>query len=181
MTIEPEPDQDDRLELTGEEVGQVEGPELLVLHRGVGGRTRVELVAVRAGDPFHALVLEHLVERPTGAAVRVGHEDTHIRAEFVAGLDDPLSTASAIRLGRMWRRASTQWTLTPGRPFVRTSSSRASAPATDDDDTRRGRRRAHLVRGGAAATGTMGASFMPRPTIRPGARPAYRRAPCART
>src|SRR6188768_35346 len=38
------------------------------------------------------------------------------------------STAPAIFDGRMWSRASTQWTLTPGMPLVRASSSRASAP-----------------------------------------------------
>ena len=79
MAVEPEAGPDDRVELAGQEVGQVEGPDLLVLERLVGGGAGVELVAVGAFDALEAFALEVGVERPGRAAVGVGDEDPDVR------------------------------------------------------------------------------------------------------
>ena len=64
MAVEAEADDHESLELAGQEVGQVERPELLVLEGGEGSGAGVELVAVGARDALDALALEHGVEGP---------------------------------------------------------------------------------------------------------------------
>src|SRR5436190_3695895 len=74
MTIEAEPGHDDRVELAGKEVRQVERSELLLLKGFVGGGAGEELEAVSSLDALDALAFEVGVERPAGAAVGVAHE-----------------------------------------------------------------------------------------------------------
>ena len=129
MAVEAEAGADDRVELAGQEVGQVEGPELLVLERGVGRRAGVELVAVGALDALEALALEVRVERAGRAAVGVGDEDAGRPRRSARGPPRPWPRRRRrSAAGRMWRRASTPSTRTPGIPAVRARSSRASAP-----------------------------------------------------
>jgi hypothetical protein len=88
VAVEPEPGPDDRVELAGQEVGQVEGPDLLLLEGIEGSRAGVELVAVGALDPVEALPCEIGVERPGRPAVGVGDEDPDVTAVALADLLD---------------------------------------------------------------------------------------------
>ena len=79
VAVETEAGEDDRVELAGQEVGQVEGADLLVLERRVGRRAGVELEAVGAVDAVDPLALEIGVEACRRPAIRVADEDPDVR------------------------------------------------------------------------------------------------------
>ena len=139
MAVEAEAGDDDRVELAGQEVGQVERAELLVLQRGVGGRAGVELVAVGAADALDALAREvrRRACRPCRSRRRRRRSGRQpaVRAR---GPSRPWPRPpSAIRSGRMWSRASTPSTRTPGMPAVSGEQLARERAAADDDEPRR--------------------------------------------
>ena len=86
MPVEAESVDHQPLEVPGEEVGQVEGAGLLVGEAVERRQSRVELVAVGAGEALDPRPLEDGVEGPAGPAVGVGDED---RLVARAALADP--------------------------------------------------------------------------------------------
>ena len=74
MAIDPEPANDESVEVVGEEVGQPEGRRLVVGHLGEGGSAGEELVAMGAGQTLDTLLLENAIEQPARAAVGLGDE-----------------------------------------------------------------------------------------------------------
>ena len=74
MTVDAESADDEGIEMTSEEVGEVEGAEfrLLPVREYIGPGE--ELVAVRTGESDGAGAFERGVEEPAGAAVGVAHE-----------------------------------------------------------------------------------------------------------
>jgi hypothetical protein len=74
VPVEPEPSDHDRVEVSGEEVGEIEGRRLGVVQLLPGGVPRQEPVAVVAGQALDAVALEHLVQGASRAAVRVCDE-----------------------------------------------------------------------------------------------------------
>ncbi len=79
MPIETEPADHQRLELPGEEIGEIEGAGL-----GLGQCREARLageggIAMRAGQPLDRLLGEHRIERPAGAAIGIGHIDPVMR------------------------------------------------------------------------------------------------------
>ena len=79
VAVEPETLPDQRVEVLGQEVGEVERARLGVVEGGEPFAPGEELVAVGTGESLDARVLgEERVERPAGAAVGVG--DEHARA-----------------------------------------------------------------------------------------------------
>ena len=75
MPVEPEPADDEPVEIAGEEVGQVEGAGLLVGERLERGGPGVELVAVGAGQALDTVAVEDAVQAAAGPAVGIGDED----------------------------------------------------------------------------------------------------------
>ena len=63
-----------------EEVGEIEGRRLVLLHRIPGVVAREEAVAMRPRDPLDTVPVEHEVERARGATVGVGDEDVLVAA-----------------------------------------------------------------------------------------------------
>ena len=119
---------DDRVELAGQEVGQVERPELLLLEGFVGCRAGIELVAVGALDPLDALALEDTRRARRRPAVGVGRRRCGRRDRRAARTFSTLAaTASAICCGRMWSCASTPSTRTPGMPAGQRERARGRA------------------------------------------------------
>ena len=89
MAVEAEAADDEPVEVAGEEVGQVERPELLVAGaRSKAARAGVELVAVGAGQALDALLGDDRVEQAARAAVGVGDEDPVVASAAPA---DPLA------------------------------------------------------------------------------------------
>ena len=80
MGVELEPTNDERLEMTREEVRQVEGCGLVLLHRVPGVVSGQEAVAVGAGQAFHAVSIQHDVQRAGRAAIGIGDEDPVVAA-----------------------------------------------------------------------------------------------------
>src|SRR2546423_15703224 len=75
MPGEPERPDDHGVEGPDEEVREVEGPGLLLLERIPLRQACEKGIAVGAGQPLGAVLLEHLVERTRGPAVGIGDED----------------------------------------------------------------------------------------------------------
>src|SRR6185436_10595409 len=103
VPVEPEAAHDERLEVTGEEVGQVEGRGLVLVHCVPGVVSGEEAVAVRAGQPLHVVLSQDDVERAAGSAVGIGDEDALVAAGELGELRvdrrrDPLG--SRVELGR---------------------------------------------------------------------------------
>ena len=75
--VQPKAAPHDPVEVAGQEVGQVERADLLLLERCERRRAGVELVAMGAGDALDTLevVLQHPVEQAARAAVGVRDED----------------------------------------------------------------------------------------------------------
>ena len=73
--VEAEPLEDERVEMAGEEVGQIEGAELLLGERREDLLAGVEGIAMRAGDASHPFFGEDAVELAAGAAVAVEAQD----------------------------------------------------------------------------------------------------------
>src|SRR3954468_2780818 len=88
VTVEAEARPDDRVELAGEEVGQVEGPDLLLLDRLVRGRACVELEAMRAIDPRDPLALQIGIERSARPAIGIRDEDPDVGSVPLSDLVD---------------------------------------------------------------------------------------------
>ena len=84
MSIQPETLDDQPVEVARQEVGQEERGGLVVDELRELRARRVELVAVRAGEPFDALLGDHRIEQPACPAVGVRHEDP-----VVAGAASP--------------------------------------------------------------------------------------------
>ena len=80
--VEPEPPDNQAVEVADQEVRQEKAAGLLVHERIEALRASQELVAVGARQAFDPGLLEHRIERPTGAAVAVA--DQH---PVVAALD----------------------------------------------------------------------------------------------
>ena len=138
MAVEAEAGDDDRVELAGQEVGQVERAELLLLEGLVGGRAGVELVAVRALDPLDALALRGRRRASRPSRSRRRRRRSGRRGRAARGPSRPWPRrASAIRSGRMWRRASTPSTRTPGMPGGQRQQLARERAAADDDEPRR--------------------------------------------
>ena len=80
MAVEAEPLPNERVEVLGQEVGEVEGARLGLLQRGEAVAAGEELVAVGAREPPDGRLLgEETVERPAGATVGVGDEHVAVR------------------------------------------------------------------------------------------------------
>ena len=90
MSIESEAGEYERIELAGQEIGEIERSKLLVLHGGIDARSGIELVAMSARDALHAFALEHGIECSAGSAIRVRDEDPNVVAERPARLVDPV-------------------------------------------------------------------------------------------
>src|SRR3546814_14124055 len=89
-----------------------------------------EGIAVRALDALDALLGQHLVEQPAGAAVAVEHENAFVAA---AGAADALAHAHGNLRGRVWP-GRLQAAHRPGLPVVPTEQLNdhpRQRPATD--------------------------------------------------
>ena len=73
--VEAEALDDQRIEMPGEEVGEIEGAGLLLGERGEHVLAGEEGVAMGAGDAGHALLVEHAIEFAAGPAVAVEAQD----------------------------------------------------------------------------------------------------------
>jgi len=80
VAVDPEPADDERVEVPREEIGEVEGRRLGVVHLLPSGIPGEEAVAVGTGKALDAMNIEHVVERAPGAAVGVRHEDALVPA-----------------------------------------------------------------------------------------------------
>ena len=86
MAVELEALDDERVEVPREEVRQVEGRGLGVVHRLPLVVPGEEPVAVRAGEPLDVVRVQDLVELARRPAVGVGDEDALVRARELAQL-----------------------------------------------------------------------------------------------
>ena len=84
--IEAEPLDDQRVEVAGEEIGQVESAELLLGEGGEDLLAGVEGVAMRARDALDAFLGEDAVERPARAAIAVEAENLVVGGAIGADL-----------------------------------------------------------------------------------------------
>ena len=118
---------DERLEVPREEVGQVEGRRLLLLHRVPRVVAGEEAVAMGARQPLHTVPVQHDVERAGRAAIGVRDEDPLVAPSSSVSF---ASTAPAICAGVEWSFAGRQRTSTCVHPLRRitASTSRAIAP-----------------------------------------------------
>lgn len=96
MSIDPQASDDKGLEVTNEEVGQVEGAEFGLVPGVEHRRPGEELVAVRAWQANGVGSFEGLVEKTSGATVRVANEDP---IELVPTLVDHASYRRGNELG----------------------------------------------------------------------------------
>ena len=80
MLVELVAPHDQRLEMSREEIGQVEGGWVSVVEREPVGVPREEAIAVVAGKPLDAVLGEHGVQRSARAAVGVCDEHPLVRA-----------------------------------------------------------------------------------------------------
>jgi hypothetical protein len=78
MTVETEAAYHERLEMTDQIVGEIEGPRFGVVERGEFLEPGVEGVAMIPGDTFDAGSRQHPVERAAGTAIAVEAEDPRI-------------------------------------------------------------------------------------------------------
>ena len=76
MSVEPQAADHERVEVPGEEVREIEGGRLLVVHRLPRVVPGEEAVAMSSRKPLDAVSVEHLVERATRTAVGVCDEDS---------------------------------------------------------------------------------------------------------
>ena len=74
MAVDTQPLDHQALEMTRQEIGQVQRARLLVRERRKLLRPGEELVAVSARQARHAFFLQHPVQQTAGAAVGVGDE-----------------------------------------------------------------------------------------------------------
>ena len=86
--------------MPGEEVRQIEGGRLLVVHRLPPVVPGEEAVAVSPREPLDAVAVEHLVERATRAAVGVGDEDALVAPSELVELR--VDGGAAISSGVEW-------------------------------------------------------------------------------
>ena len=75
VAIQAEAANDQSVEVPGEEIGEVERARLFVGELGECRAARVDLVAMRALEPCHALSLEHAIEHPAGSTIGIRDED----------------------------------------------------------------------------------------------------------
>ena len=143
MPVEAEAGDDDRVELAGQEVGQVERADLLVLHRGVGRGAGVELEAVLAADPLDPLAREIGVERAGRPAVGVGDEDPHVRPEPLANHLDLGGDAVGDPLGSHVQPGVDALDPDARDPRGQGQQLPCQGAATDDDESGRDRLRPH--------------------------------------
>jgi hypothetical protein len=121
--------------VAGQEIGQVERAELLVLEALEGLAAGVELVAVGAGQALDALLADDVVEQAAGAAVGVGDEDAiEARAAAPDALADRLGDATGpVVEGRRQARERDVRQVAGQRHELA-----GEGPAADDEDARRG-------------------------------------------
>ena len=75
MPVQAQPLDHQRVELPGQEVGEVERARLGVGQRVEHRLAGIEGVAVRPADPLHALLGQHPVELAARAAIGIEHQD----------------------------------------------------------------------------------------------------------
>src|SRR5262249_31466453 len=80
VAVDAESAHSEPLEVAREEVRQVEGPRLRVRERREGARAGENLITVRARQPLHAFLPQHLIQPAAGAAIAVGDEDAGVFA-----------------------------------------------------------------------------------------------------
>ena len=95
MPVDPQPLDNQRVELPGQEVGQVERAGLGIGQGVEHALAGIERIAVRPGDPLDAFLGQHGIEPAAGTAVAVENQDASIvRAMLLDlgphGLGDPL-------------------------------------------------------------------------------------------
>ena len=122
--VEAKAANDQRVEMPGEEIGEVERARLLLGHRRERLLAGEEGVAMRAGDARHPLLCQHAVELAAGAAIAVEAEDFVVGRAIGADLRphrfrDALRAGCAGCAGRQVRSIASRF---------RASISRASAP-----------------------------------------------------
>src|SRR5262245_53322108 len=83
MPVDAERADDQAVEMTQQEVRQVERAGLRLRERGEDRRLGVELVAMRAGDALDALLAQDGVEFAPRAAIGVGDEDLGMAAAML--------------------------------------------------------------------------------------------------
>ena len=103
VTIEPQTTLYQPVEMTYQEIRQVEGPRFLLGQRVEDRRTRKELVAMRTGQTLDPVVGNYRVDTAAGTTIRVGDED--MRVQLAIPLDgcaqqrrDPFR--SVVQIGR---------------------------------------------------------------------------------
>jgi len=80
MAINPEAVDHQRLELSCEKVGQVEGAGLGIGEHGKAILASKARIAMRPRKTLDLLLLEHPIQRTAGAAIGIGDKDTAIAA-----------------------------------------------------------------------------------------------------
>src|SRR5258706_10363310 len=78
MAVQPQPLDDEPLEVPDEEIGQVKGARLGIAELGKGRGSGEEFVAVRTGQARDAFGGEHRVEHAAGTAIRIRNEDAFV-------------------------------------------------------------------------------------------------------
>ena len=141
MPVQAEARDDQRLELSGQEVGQVERAGLGVLQLGVRRGAGVELEAVRPTDPLHAIPNEDLVEGAARPAV--GVRDEELRPGAVVGTSslDPGSDGVGDALRTHVQGGVDANDLDPGQVAREGQELSRERAAADDQDARRITRR----------------------------------------
>ena len=71
MAIDPESAHDQAVEVSHQEIGQVEGARLRLVERREALGSREELVAMRTRQTFDSLFLDNFIDLPPGTAFRV--------------------------------------------------------------------------------------------------------------
>ena len=146
MGVQTQPLDDESIEVAGQEIGQEEGPELLVGDGSERLRARVELVAVGARQALDPFVGQHRVEQAARPAVGVGDEDVPVsgpgRADPVP--DEPRDPAGSV-VER--RRQAGQVDIGQAR-LVDDGDQLARQRAAADDEDAIGVRRVRPARGG---------------------------------
>ena len=81
MVVQAQPPTDQRLEMAGEEIGEIERAGLFLREGLEGLIAGIEGVAMRAVDAGHALLRQHPVELAAGAAIAIEEQDPRRRRQ----------------------------------------------------------------------------------------------------